>query len=167
MINKIFPSHISHFSWKKHLYRALIDTSLTYADEATLYIQDTCYQFRKGCWEILATPARSQKCRKACWVIHATETKPKSRLSLHSRVMSNECRSSNECLYMYCSVLETRLPFSKHFLLDFTASTWSLFNIFTIMNLRNGLFFKLYNILSVRVLSGIKHSGIALCLYTL
>ena len=45
------------------------------------------------------------------------------------------------------------LPFSIYFLLDFTAHTRSIFNIFTSMNLRNGSFYKL----AVRVLSGIKH----------
>ena len=55
-------------------------------------------------------------------------------------------------------VLETRLPFSINFLLDFTAHTRSIFKIFTSMNLRNGSFLKPFNKLAVRVLSGIKHS---------
>ena len=59
-----------------------------------------------------------------------------------------------------------RLPFSINFFLDLTSYTKSIFKMFTSMNLRNGLFVKPYNKLAVRVLSGIKHSAIASCLYT-
>ena len=52
---------------------------------------------------------------------------------------------------------KARLPVSICFLLDFTAHTRSIFNIFTSMNLRNGSFLKPYNKLAVRVLSGIKY----------
>ena len=62
-------------------------------------------------------------------------------------------------------VIKTRLPFSINFFLDFTAHTKSIFKILTSMNLRNGSFLKPYNKLAVRVLSGIKHSAIASCLY--
>ena len=56
--------------------------------------------------------------------------------------------------------LKTRLPFSKKIFLDFTAHTRSIFKLFTSINLRNGSFFKPYNKLAVRVLSGIEHSAI-------
>ena len=69
----------------------------------------------------------------------------------------------NECLYTWIKI---RLPFSIYFLLDFTPHTRSIFKIFTSMNLQNGSFLKPFNKLAVRVLSGIKHSAIASCLYT-
>ena len=53
---------------------------------------------------------------------------------------------------------KARLPFSIYFLLEITAHTRSIFKIFTWMKLRNGSFFKPFNKLAVRVLS-----GIALC----
>ena len=72
--------------------------------------------------------------------------------------MFNEC----PCL----NVIETRLPFSINFFLDFTAHTKSIFKIFTLMNLRNGSFLKPFNKLAIRVLSSIKYSAIASYLYT-
>ena len=61
------------------------------------------------------------------------------------------------------NMINTRLAFSIHFFLDFTTHTRSIFKMFTSMNLRNGSFLKRLNKLAVCVLSGIKHSTIALC----
>ena len=68
--------------------------------------------------------------------------------------------------YFTTDVIKTRLPFSINFFLDFTVHKRSIFKIFTSMNLRNGSVLKPYNKLAVRVLSDIKHSAIASCLYT-
>ena len=88
---------------------------------------------------------------------------------LDSLRYSKQYKNAGKRLRVYGAfdyVLETRLPFSINFLLDFTAHTRSIFKFFTSMNLRNGSILKPFNELAVRVLSGVKHSAVASCLYT-
>ena len=61
---------------------------------------------------------------------------------------------------------DTFAVFDKFLPGQFYGYTRSIFKIFTSMNLRNGSFLKSFNKLAVRVLLGITHSAIALCLYT-
>ena len=61
---------------------------------------------------------------------------------------------------------DTLSVFDKFLAGFYKVSHKSIFKMFTSMNLRNRSFLKPFNELAFFVLSGVKHSAIASCLYT-